>query len=52
MYNLLQIIYLIAMIRTSKAEGSKREEMSQTGSISWIICWKTTLECRVEQAEA
>lgn len=40
------------MIRMSKASKSIREEMSQTESISWIICLKTTLELRVEQASA
>lgn len=40
------------MIRMSKASKSIREEMSQTESISWIICLKTTLEFRVEQASA
>jgi threonyl-tRNA synthetase len=40
------------MIRTSKAKSSTREEMPQTGSISWIICLKTTLEYWVERALA
>ena len=40
------------MIRTSKARNSIREEMSQTESISWTHCLKTTLELRIEQEKS